>query len=471
MFSQVDIKSDMALKNESKETEENYDNVSNDIPDLTPMLKRSGTDPGWFLSPPTVARYTEKTDSPRPYFLRTHTRWSSTPLPSLTQVAGNTDKQVTSVPSFDQRLLDNLDETTACSSFTCRVAERDSDKSSINNKSERDSGYDSLIDKTHQDSTHDTIPQDSTPDKKDTTNDTSLLGAVPKRRSPRQLSARQTDGLQRVARGGQDHISSLRGGHDNIFSLSDKFSSKLCRGKTVLHTSKEGKELCDIVRFLFERNLTHVLGQIYKYLPGQDLCLLPQVSQLWGISLASCKWANEERLSFVAIKRLDRENFGKKLSLRSSALVSSPRKVMAEVVNCSNSSLVSPGGTKRDLASRGGGASFCQVSPSKIRHRLFVSEAAKLSPGERLVHCPLCTSPSRVTTTLCTSPSKVSLGGAPDSQRATCSSPKCNFVFCPLCQCGDHEGRGCRVTRTTSSKLPKSGTVTSKKSKARLRRL
>jgi len=465
MFSHVVSKSDMV--NDSKENEENYNNISTDIPDLTPMLKRSGTDPGWFLSPPTVARYTEKTDSPRPYFLRTHTRWSSTPLPSLTQVLGNHNKQVTSVPSFDQRLLDNLDETTANSSFTSRVPEQDSDKSSINNKSERDSGYDSLIDKTHQESTHDTNHQDSTPEKKDFIHDTSLLGAVPKRRSPRQLSGRQTDGLQRVVRGPLEHISSLKGEHDNISSLSDKFSSKMCRGKTSLHSSKEGKELCDIVRFLFERNLNHVLGQIYAYLPGQDLCRVPQVSQLWGLSLASCKRANEERLSFVAIKRLDRENFGKKLNLRSSGLVASPRRVMAEVGNCSNTSLVSPGGTKRDLASRGGGASFSQVSPSKIRHRLFVSEAAKLSPGERLVHCPLCTSPSRVTTTLVSS----SVGGPPESQRATCSSGKCNFVFCPLCQCADHPGRGCRVTRTTSSKLPKSGTVTSKKSKARLRRL
>ena len=115
--------------------------------------------------------------------------------------------------------------------------------------------------------------------------------------------------------------------------------------------------------------------------------------------------------------------------------------------------------------------------------------------GERLTHCPLCTSPSRVS-----------------ASRAECSSSKCSFVFCPDCLCEHHEGRsvvqtrllyssilssyadlagfstiiwqnwptasfincppfrGCRLTRT-GSKVPKSGAVTSKKSKARLRRL
>ena len=83
-----------------------------------------------------------------------------------------------------------------------------------------------------------------------------------------------------------------------------------------------------------------------------------------------------------------------------------------------------------------------------MRHRLFVEEARKILPGEfyilnqqwsvpfgsyfqscftageRLTHCPLCTSPSRVS-----------------ASKAECSSSKCNFVFCPDCLCENHEGR------------------------------
>jgi len=125
----------------------------------------------------------------------------------------------------------------------------------------------------------------------------------------------------------------------------------------------------------------------------------------------------------------------------------SPRRVMQQLNNQPRQGGNS--GEKRERAS----SSAALVSPSKVRHRLFVEEARKILPGERLTHCPLCTSPSRVS-----------------ASKAECSSSKCNFVFCPDCLCENHEGRGCRLTRT-GSKVPKSGAVTSKKSKARLRRL
>jgi len=232
--------------------------------------------------------------------------------------------------------------------------------------------------------------------------------------------------------------------------------------------SKEGREHVDMLRCLHERNLQHILDTIFGLLRGEDLCAVAQVNVLWGKCLESSKRANEERLSFVAIRNLDRENFGMKLSLRS--VVASPvnkeRRVMGEVMNCSNrgvvaasASLLSPNsGVKRENQ---GEADI--ISPSKVRHRLFVSEAAKLSPGERLVHCPLCTSPSRVAAS---SSSEVQ-----EQEVATCSSTRCSFVFCPNCQCEQHVGRACRITRTSSSRISKSGNVSSKKSKARLRRL
>lgn len=192
------------------------------------------------------------------------------------------------------------------------------------------------------------------------------------------------------------------------------------------------------------------------------------MSQLWLLALREgCKSQDQRRRSYLALRKRDQENHGSAVLLGRSG---SPRRAMATLTNNR-----SPAGGKRAPA-----AAPVEVSPSKVRYRLFLEEARRLSPGERLQHCPLCTAPSRV-------------AGA----RAECSAPKCAFLFCPDCLCEEHQGRwdaspswppllslvltlslspshplprGCRVTRT-GSKVPRSGAVTSKKSKARLRRL
>lgn len=200
-----------------------------------------------------------------------------------------------------------------------------------------------------------------------------------------------------------------------------------------------------MVRVLFEMNLSHVLGVIFQYCRGAELCAIAQVSQLWNLALVTSNVHNDRRLSWIAIRKRDQENDG--LTAPGRLGLPSPRRVMQQLNNQPRQGGNS--GEKRERAS----SSAALVSPSKVRHRLFVEEARKILPGERLTHCPLCTSPSRVS-----------------ASKAECSSSKCNFVFCPDCLCENHEGRGCRLTRT-GSKVPKSGAVTSKKSKARLRRL
>ena len=244
----------------------------------------------------------------------------------------------------------------------------------------------------------------------------------------------------------------------NSFSLPDidKFNSKKNARKFPVQVSKEGRETCDIVRYLYERNID--LGFIFTFLSADDLCKVAQVSQLWNLAITSSKH-EERRVNFVALMRTEQENVGVTLFLRSK--LQSPRRVMQEVANIN---FLSPNSGKRDRDL----TSAVIVSPSKFRHKLFVDEASKLSPGERLVHCPLCTSPSRVI--IPATPTQPTIS----SQQATCSSSKCHFVFCPMCQCEVHEGRSCRVTRTGtghSYKVTKAGAVTSKKSKARLRRL
>merc|ERR1719239_2120025 len=139
--------------------------------------------------------------------------------------------------------------------------------------------------------------------------------------------------------------------------------------------------------------------------------------------------------------RIERENFGVKLQLTGAKRISPRRRVLGNVANIRANNQVSPTSVKRDRNPSSSGANL--VSPSKIRLKLFMDQAKTLTPEQRLVHCPLCT------------------------------SPKCHFSFCPDCQCQEHPDRPCPQSKTTaslrSSKV--SGGVTSKKSKARLRRL
>ena len=168
----------------------------------------------------------------------------------------------------------------------------------------------------------------------------------------------------------------------------------------------------------------------------------------------------DRRLTYLAKMKIERENYGVSLNLERKRI--SPRRVLREVVNLRNNQLSPSSAAKRERDPASQSATI--ISPSKIRHKLFVDQAKTLTPGERLVHCPLCTSPSRV--------SVVSLPNIPNlqSQKAECSSPKCQFSFCPECKCQDHGGSVCR-TREAGTSSRKAGGVTSKKSKARLRRL
>jgi len=383
------------------------------------LVKQSNFD----ISPPTKVSFASNT--PRPYFLRGQAKYSSTPV----------------LDSSPSSLLSNATKDLVVSNLESRLeglVEPEEDLSQI----EHDSGFETL---NSEDSSLPVSPLPRSPGPTKT-----VLGALPKRRSPRHLH-KNLDSIERL------NLTRLKPGKTGGLrsSLSEdlkdvskeKLASSPLENRVLFkydpRVSCEGQEYLDVVRGLSEMNLTHILNCVFSYCSPVDLYSFAQVSKLWEQSLCSSQLHESRRLQYVAVRKSDQEN----LCLGGGHIINlgslSPRVAMANISNWS------PGKGKRERAA----VSTNQVSPSKIRHRLFFEEGSKLSPGERLTQCPVCTSPSRV-----------------GDSRAQCSSPKCDFVFCPDCLCQEHVGRGCRVTRT-GSKVPKSGSVTSKKSKARLRRL
>jgi len=391
---------------------------------------------GFLISPPTRVTFCEET--PRPYFLRGQPKYSSTPH---LQGPGGSQK---ALPE-DLGLVSNLKERLE---FIVETGDRA--------EAEDDSGIETLSSSPSEvpSSSPDSRLVPGSPEQPSSSAETSRLGAVPVRRSPRHL-AKSGDGLDRMTRlkaqgkpeavlntKSEDRIRAFK----NFSHSTTKFppSQKRVLFKYDPRPFNDGEETFDILRHLFEMDLGHIRDNIFKYCSAGVLCQVSQVSQMWKLSLMTSRSHDERRLKWVEERKLNQENFGYLVLGGSTRSLLSPRRP-CQTLNTNRS----PGQGKRD---RGASAAKI-VSPSKIRHRLFLEEVSKLSPGERLTQCPVCTSPSRVAGPI-----------------ATCSKQTCNFTFCPDCLCEQHGGRGCRVTRT-GSKVPKSGAVTSKKSKERLRRL
>ena len=115
------------------------------------------------------------------------------------------------------------------------------------------------------------------------------LGAIPKRRSPRHLAlGNKVDGIERLTRiktekrnlNVEEDEGKLLTAVRSRFSMPDfdKFSIKKNLVKPPSQASKEGRENCDILRYIYEKNISHVLGIIYSCLAPKDLCQVAQVS-------------------------------------------------------------------------------------------------------------------------------------------------------------------------------------------------
>jgi len=207
----------------------------------------------------------------------------------------------------------------------------------------------------------------------------------------------------------------------------------------------------DIFVQLRKLNMSHVLDLIFSYLRPEDLCRVAVVSSEWNKLLQDNIFEehNTRRTTHVAEVMRNRENYGRAVTITRS----SPRIALKEVKRN-----ISPQ-NKRNRESSNSAPSV--ISPSKIRNRLFTEEKSEIFERPvRYLHCPHCSATSKVK----------SVQGKDGScyEVAECGSKTCNLVFCVKCLYIDHKGGACQIPQLTRSK---SAVVTSKKSKARLRRL
>ena len=99
------------------------------------------------------------------------------------------------------------------------------------------------------------------------------LGAIPKRRSPRQLAKARKPDVERLARLKNINFNK------NLHEAED--AAEVCHSasRIDMRTSREGKETLDIIKNLAEMNLSHVIGNILDYSSGEDLCKIVQVTK------------------------------------------------------------------------------------------------------------------------------------------------------------------------------------------------
>lgn len=199
--------------------------------------------------------------------------------------------------------------------------------------------------------------------------------------------------------------------------------------------------------------MVHLLDTIFSYLRPEDLCRVALVSLSWNKFLQEELFDRHDarRAAFVHEMKLNRENFGRVIPITRSS-----SRIALKEINRN----ISPQ-NKRNRESSNSAPSV--ISPSKIRSRLFAEDKPEiplLEKTDRYLHCPHCSATSKVKT--CQDKNES------DYEVAECGNKSCSFVFCVKCLYMDHAGKPCQIPQLTRSR---SAVVTSKKSKARLRRL
>jgi len=468
------------------------------------------TPDGEFLSPPTLSRCV--TDSPSHYFLRGNHRWASTPLlkaggyqrsttmniplsstpyikpalvisppkahstPEASQHTGTSDHslddnpfspscssdRINSIPSglskLDKSPQNQISSLARLSSqeFSDRIETcHNVDNQTLPESKESSSNQDNTSCHKHIDdssvrlqdgsshasdsgigsSRHETSAEES-PKR----NKTAAAVIIPKlRRSPRSLAIQNR--LDRCTRLKVD---------------SSKSKSKI-RSKTYIIPAglyMEWEHL-DILMQLRTSNMLHIVDKILSYVSSADLPSVSMTSRRWHKLFSEQVFNHHEsrRRSYVETVKLNRENFGREVV--PFPLTRSSSRIALKEVNRN----ISPQ-NKRNRESSSSGSI---ISPSKIRSRLFPDshESIRERRSDKLDHCPNCSATSTI--------KSYKDKDGKTYEKGECTSRSCSLVFCTTCLHIEHPGKACKLSQPSRSRSV--AAVTSKKSKARLRRL
>lgn len=230
--------------------------------------------------------------------------------------------------------------------------------------------------------------------------------------------------------------------------------------------SKIGDQYVDFLTELGDRNLHHVINNIFSNIRQKDILRCSKVSRSWN---KVCQKNKFLRTQIKSLKKhyqeeesaLGPENFSAKKALEDALLkspakldVSMDRSVLRNVQNTSSIRRKSP--TNKPLPPKTpSGKNYFVEAETKFEHNQRVKRT--LNFGETLMHCPKCQWTAKVY-------------GSTLANQGQCYRARCRFRFCVLCKKDSHWPRPCVAQRVESPEKVQTAKIGSKKRMARLKK-
>uniref|UniRef100_UPI00398F2C20 F-box only protein 43 n=1 Tax=Pristiophorus japonicus TaxID=55135 RepID=UPI00398F2C20 len=234
-------------------------------------------------------------------------------------------------------------------------------------------------------------------------------------------------------------------------SLSeDKALAESMPSLTRLIGRKMGLEKVNILKELFNRNLTHILSLILLHLTVEDICRIRKVSKIWKKIVKQDQMTCLKRKQYLDQIRILRDSLPWAADAETRRNL--PNRSALKSVQAQARVAFTPTPSSRQDVTLDG----CRnVSRSTSKREEFLKIAKTLFNDEALKPCPRCQSPARYN---------------PVKKRGLCSREGCAFDFCTQCSCVFHGSRECG-SRSAKRLGIKDGPPGSAQSKRNLRRL
>ncbi|XP_078254771.1 F-box only protein 43 [Rhinoraja longicauda] len=253
--------------------------------------------------------------------------------------------------------------------------------------------------------------------------------------------------IQELCVSKRKRLEDIKGQSGSEEKTSSESMPPLCR----LIGRKMGLEKVDIVKELFNRNLTHVLTIILYCLTVEDICRVWKVSKVWKKIIKQDQALCLKRKQYLDESR-NHQVHNQPWATDAETRCNLPDRPALKSVQAQAKIMFTPTLSSQQGKPPGGCSS---ASKSSSKREEFLQVAKTLFNDEALKPCPRCQSPARYN---------------PMKKRGLCSREDCAFDFCTQCFCVFHGSRECG-SKSAKHFGNKGGTPGSAQSKRNLRRL